>query len=81
MIEYLQSHLQWEIVHIAAYLTQRKLNTQPITVYPSEKQDNISKNKPKKKKKITPKKYYNVFKNKVHVAANLRLCTVNFYLF
>ena len=51
MIEYLQSHLQWEIVHIAAYLTQRKLNTQPITVYPSEKQDNISKNKPKKKKK------------------------------
>ena len=55
MIEYLQSHLQWEIVHIAAYLTQRKLNTQPITVYPSEKQDNISKNKPKKKKKSQQK--------------------------
>ena len=55
MIEYLQSHLQWEIVHIAAYLTQWKLNTQPITVYPSEKQDNISKNKPKKKKNHTKK--------------------------
>ena len=26
------------------------------------------------------KKYCNVFKNKVHVAANLRLCTVKFHL-
>ena len=52
MIGYLQSHLQWKIVHIAAYLTQRKLNAQQIIVYLSEKQDNIPKNKPKKKKKI-----------------------------
>ena len=29
---------------------------------------------------LTPQKYCNVFKNKVHVAANLRLCTVKFYL-
>ena len=49
MIEYLQSHLQWEIVHIAAYLTQRKLNTQQIIAYPWEKQDKIPKNKTKKK--------------------------------
>ena len=51
MIGYPQSQLQWEIVHIAAYLTQRKLNTQQIIAYPSEKQDNIQKNKPKKKMK------------------------------
>ena len=43
--------LQQEIVHIAANLTRRKLNTQQIIAYPSEKQGNISKNKPKKKKK------------------------------
>ena len=42
--------LQWEIVHIAAYLTQKKLNTQQIIAYPSKKQDKISKNKPKKKR-------------------------------
>ena len=29
---------------------------------------------------LTPEKYNNVFKNKVHVSANLRLCTVKFYL-
>ena len=29
---------------------------------------------------LTPQKYSNVFKNKVHVSANLRLCTVKFYL-
>ena len=52
MIGYPQSHLQWKNVHIAAYLTQRKLNAQQIIVYLSEKQDNIPKNKPKKKKKI-----------------------------
>ena len=49
MIEYPQSQVQWEIVHIAAYLTQRKLNTQQTIAYPSEKQDKIPKNKPKKK--------------------------------
>ena len=49
MIEYSQSQLQWEKVHIPAYLTQRKLNTQQIA-YPSEKQDKIPKNKPNKKK-------------------------------
>ena len=43
--------LQQEIVHIAANLNRRKLNTQQIIAYPSEKQGNISKNKPKKKKK------------------------------
>ena len=48
MTGYPQSHPQWEIVHIAAYLTQRKLNTQQIIAYPLEKQDNIPKNKPKK---------------------------------
>ena len=31
--------------------------------------------------RLTPQKYRNVFKNKVHVAANLRLCTIKFYLF
>ena len=31
--------------------------------------------------RLTPQKYCNVFKNKVHVAANLRLCTVKFSLF
>ena len=50
MIGYPQSQLQWEIVHIAAHLTQRKLNTQQIIAYPSKKQDKISKNKPKKKR-------------------------------
>ena len=50
MIEYSQSQLQWEIVHIAAYLAQRKLNTQQAIAYPSEKQDKIPKNKKKKKK-------------------------------
>ena len=49
MIRYPQSQLQWEIVHIAAYLTQKKL-TQQIIAYPSEKQDKIPKNKPKQKK-------------------------------
>ena len=58
MVGYLRSHLQWEIVHIAAYLTQRKLNTQPITAYASEKQDNISKNKPTKNKNHTTKTRY-----------------------
>ena len=29
----------------------------------------------------TPQKYCNVFKDEVHVAPNLRLCTVKFYLF
>ena len=48
MIGYPQSQLQWEIVHIAAYLTQRKLNTQQTIAYSSEKQDKIQKNKPKK---------------------------------
>ena len=48
MTGYPQSHPQWEIVHIAAYLTQRKLNTQQIIAYPLEKQDNIPKNKPKR---------------------------------
>ena len=52
MIGYLQSQLQWENVHIPAYLTQRKLNTQQIKAYPSEKQDKIPKNKPKKKKEL-----------------------------
>ena len=50
MIGYPQSQLLWETVHIAAYLTQRKLNAQEIIVYTSEKQDKIPKNKPKKKK-------------------------------
>ena len=50
MIGYPQSQLQWEIVHIAAYLTQRKLNTQQTIAYSSEKQDKIQKNKPKNKK-------------------------------
>ena len=31
--------------------------------------------------RLTPQKYCNAFKNKVHVAANLRLCSVKFYLF
>ena len=47
MIGYPQNQLQWEIVLIAAYVTQRKLNSQQIIAYPSEKQDNISKNKKK----------------------------------
>ena len=51
MIEYSQSHLQWEIVHIAAYLAQRKLNTQQGIAYPSEKQDKIPKNNTKKEAK------------------------------
>ena len=55
MIRYPQSQLQWEIVHIAAYLTQRKL-TQQIIAYPSEKQDKIPKNKPKKRPKRRLKK-------------------------
>ena len=33
---------------LAAYLTQRKLNTQQIIAYPLEKQDKIPKNKPRK---------------------------------
>ena len=49
MIGYPQSQLQWEIVQIAAYLTQRKLNTQQTIAYPLEKQDKILKNKPKNK--------------------------------
>ena len=49
MIEYSQSQLQWEIVHIAAYLNQWKLNTQQAIAYPPEKQDKIPKNKPKNK--------------------------------
>ena len=48
MIEYPQSQLQWEIAHIVANLTQRKLNTQQTIAYPSEKQDEIPKIKPKK---------------------------------
>ena len=48
MIGYPQSQLQWEVILIAAYLTQRKLNTQQIIADPSEKQDKILKNKPKK---------------------------------
>ena len=47
MIGYPQSQLQWEIVHIAANLSQRKLNTQQTIAYPSEKQDEIPKIKPK----------------------------------
>ena len=39
MIEYSQSKLQWEIVPIAAYLTQWTSNTQQAIAYPSEKQD------------------------------------------
>ena len=31
--------------------------------------------------RLTPQKYCSIFKNKVHVAASLRLCTVKFYLF
>ena len=44
--------VQWEIVHIAAYLTQTEgiKYTADNSLYPSsEKQDNIPKNKPKKK--------------------------------
>ena len=52
MIEYSQSQLQWEIVHITAYLAQRKLNTQQAIAYPSEKQDKIPKNKPKEKQVV-----------------------------
>ena len=47
MIEYSQSQLQWEIVHIAAYLTQGKLNPQQAIAYPPEKQDKIPKNQKK----------------------------------
>ena len=57
MIGYPQSQLLWEIVHIAAYLAQRKLNTQEIIAYTSEKQDKIPKNKPKKKKKVERKNF------------------------
>ena len=31
--------------------------------------------------RLTPQKHCNIFKNKVHVATNLRLCSVKFYLF
>ena len=57
MIGYPQSQLLWEIVHIAAYLTQRKLNTQEIIAYTSEKQDKIPKTKPKKPQKSRKKKF------------------------
>ena len=51
--EWLDNHqLQWETVHIAGYLTQRKLNTQQAIAYPSEKQDKIPKNKPKEKQVV-----------------------------
>ena len=47
-IGYPQGQLQWEIVYISAYSTQRKLNTQQKIAYPSEKQDKIPKNNQKK---------------------------------
>ena len=48
MIGYPQSQLLWKIVDMVTCLTQRKLNTQQIIAYPSEKHDKIPKNKPKK---------------------------------
>ena len=44
-----QNQLLWEIVHTAAYLTERKLNTQQDNSLSIG--DKIPKNKPKKKKK------------------------------
>ena len=43
MLRYSQSQQQWEIIYIyiAAYLTQRKLNTYQTIAYLLEKQDSI----------------------------------------